>query len=142
MMIQLVHFEGQDYKSSTCHMRVRYARGPARAQACVDCGSPARDWSRRHGAHPMDPRNYDPRCRSCHWRYDGTVKNLAGAPHPYGERSGTAKLTDAQIQELRDRYAEGGISQEALGLNYGVVQSYVSALVRGANRTRRTVTSN
>lgn len=52
--------------------------------ACVDCGSPATDWSLRadakiqieqHGpkrglAFSSDPLDYDPRCHPCHARYD------------------------------------------------------------------------
>lgn len=133
-MIRLVHFDGQAYKNTTCHMRVFYARGPAKRQTCIDCGNQASDWSRRHGTHPMDPANYDPRCRSCHWKYDGIVRNLEGAPPASGERNGMVKLTDAQVQEIKTRYAAGGVSQAALGAEYGIVQSHVSALVRETKR--------
>ncbi|QJY46687.1 HNH endonuclease [Pseudonocardia broussonetiae] len=41
------------------------------------------------------------------------------------------KLTDAQVLELRARYAAGGVLQRELGDEYGIGQSYVSTLVRG-----------
>lgn len=66
------------------HGRVRRARGNASEHQCVDCGCQARDWSLRKGAgRPHvggrddglmvsgDPVDYDPRCRSCHGKYDG-----------------------------------------------------------------------
>lgn len=51
-----------------------------------------------------------------------------------GERRPQAKLTDAQVEEIRERYAAGGISQKALGAEYGVQGSAVSLIV---NRKRR-----
>lgn len=48
-----------------------------------------------------------------------------------GERSGSAKLTDALAIEIRARYAAGSISQAKLAAEYGVRQMAVSDLVRG-----------
>lgn len=47
------------------------------------------------------------------------------------EESGGSKLTRAQVDEIRQRYAAGGISQAALGRAFGVVQQEVSNIVRG-----------
>lgn len=38
---------------------------------------------------------------------------------------------DGQVAEIRRRYAEGGISQIALGREFGVSQQTVSAIVQG-----------
>ena len=46
-----------------------------------------------------------------------------------GERRPNAKLTDAQVDEIRERYAAGGISQRALGAEYGVGGPTVSMIV-------------
>jgi predicted GIY-YIG superfamily endonuclease len=40
------------------------------------------------------------------------------------------KLTNEQAQEIRDRYAKGGISQSKLGLEYGINQYSVSCIIR------------
>ena len=50
-----------------------------------------------------------------------------------GESSGTAKITAAQVQSIRARYATGGISQEKLGNEYGLHQTHIGRIVRGKN---------
>jgi hypothetical protein len=45
-----------------------------------------------------------------------------------------AKLTDAQVMELRGRYDAGGTSQAALAAEYGVSQALVSQIIRGIHR--------
>lgn len=64
------------------HCRVKRERGSARRHACTDCGGPAVEWSYNHAdpneLHDAD-RNctysasiefYEPRCKSCHNRFD------------------------------------------------------------------------
>ena len=77
------------YKSKhsykTAHAAVRRLKGSAKNHRCVDCGGRAADWSLRHGAASVhvgdngrgamcafsaDPLDYEPRCRTCHRRYD------------------------------------------------------------------------
>lgn len=48
-----------------------------------------------------------------------------------GERAGHAKLTNVQAGEIRQRYAAGGISQAALGQEYGVHQFAICRIVSG-----------
>jgi hypothetical protein len=50
---------------------------------------------------------------------------------PSGEDVITAKLTWAQVEEMRTRYTHGGVSRAALGKEYGVSPSTISATVRG-----------
>lgn len=64
------------------HRAIRRARGPAKHYACIDCGRGAEHWSYDHadpdartdpniGApYSPDPWHYQPRCVSCHKRYD------------------------------------------------------------------------
>jgi hypothetical protein len=47
-----------------------------------------------------------------------------------GERVSIAKLTTAQVVEIRARYAAGGISQQALADEYGVYQTIISRVIR------------
>ena len=56
-----------------------------------------------------------------------------GDPKPKGEASPRAKLTDAQITDLRARRASGE-TVTALATVYGVHHSYISRLARGIRR--------
>lgn len=49
-----------------------------------------------------------------------------------GERHPMAKLTAAQVADLRVRYAAGGIGQRALAREFGLSQAQVSNIVSGA----------
>jgi aspartate oxidase len=40
-----------------------------------------------------------------------------------------SKLTKQQVQEIRTRYAQGGISMQALGAQYDVTASNVCSIV-------------
>lgn len=46
-----------------------------------------------------------------------------------GERCGTHKLSEAQMREVRERYAAGGITQKKLGAEFGIKQQGVSNIV-------------
>lgn len=50
-----------------------------------------------------------------------------------GEASGQAKLTEAQVLEIRQRYAGGGLSYGDLGREYGVATGTIPGIVK---RTR------
>lgn len=91
---------------------MRTANGKARDHDCVDCGKTAYDWSRDHDKDGEDPGDYDPRCRSCHLKYDytderrdkisasnkgrATNKSFAGRKH--------SPETKAKMAEARRRY--------------------------------------
>jgi hypothetical protein len=45
------------------------------------------------------------------------------------ERCGQAKLTWALATEIRERYAAGGVTQAALGIEYGVHNSVINRIV-------------
>jgi aspartate oxidase len=53
----------------------------------------------------------------------GTNYNPSGEQHPL------SKLTKQQVQEIRTRYAQGGISMQALGAQYDVTASNVCSIV-------------
>lgn len=48
-----------------------------------------------------------------------------------GERNGASRLTNAQVIEIRHRWGEGGTTQTALAIEYGVTQPLLSRIVRG-----------
>jgi len=52
-----------------------------------------------------------------------------------GERHGNSTLSDADIQNMRERYAAGGISQNDLAKEYGLKQSSISSIILGKTRT-------
>lgn len=53
----------------------------------------------------------------------------------HGELHGMHKLTDAAIAEVRQRYAEGGVTQQVLADEYGVSQVHISWIIRRKTRT-------
>ncbi|ANN16228.1 hypothetical protein SD37_11630 [Amycolatopsis orientalis] len=70
-----------DITYSAAHLRVIAARGRADAHACLDCGSPAAEWSYTHRdpnelyapdgrPYSLDIQQYEPRCRNCHRNLD------------------------------------------------------------------------
>ena len=56
---------------------------------------------------------------------------LARRGRVYGEDSGTAKLTNEQVREIRSRYAAGGVRQIDLANEFGVGRGAVGKIVRG-----------
>lgn len=60
---------------------------------------------------------------------DNTRDRDAKGRQARGERSGTAKLNEADVRAIRSLYASGGFSQARLGWIYGVGQTKISAVV-------------
>jgi 5-methylcytosine-specific restriction endonuclease McrA len=73
---------GEEATYMAVHQRLRKQRGSASAHPCVDCGVNARQWSYNH-KHPaqqidvstgltyaVDLTAYEPRCASCHKKFD------------------------------------------------------------------------
>jgi hypothetical protein len=50
---------------------------------------------------------------------------------PVGEAHGQAKVTASQVLEIRNRYAVGGVSTQALGQEFGLAHTTVGNIVRG-----------
>jgi hypothetical protein len=49
---------------------------------------------------------------------------------PKGEKQALSKLTETQVREIRNKYANGGITQQQLALEYGVNKSNINKLIR------------
>lgn len=76
---------------ASVHHNLRLVRGRASEHACVDCGSPAAQWSYREGEasqcivevdgwvrrYSVDPDDYDPRCAPCHRTFDAEARRRA-----------------------------------------------------------------
>lgn len=54
-----------------------------------------------------------------------------GARVHRGERHSLAKLTRAEVEEIRRGYEAGGTSQRELGKRFGVGQTQISRIIRG-----------
>ena len=52
----------------------------------------------------------------------------------HGEANPTAKLSSAQVEEIRRRYAAGDVLQQELADEYGVHYSLISLIVNGKRR--------
>lgn len=84
---------GEQATNKAVHQRLRKLRGSARHYACVDCGGPAAHWSYdhkasderycpEHGPYTTNLDHYEPRCVSCHKRYD--LNKIKGSERRYG----------------------------------------------------------
>jgi predicted XRE-type DNA-binding protein len=103
------------------HYAVRTARGRASEHIC-ECGNPAVDWAHIHDTDPNDPVNYTPKCRSCHMFYDNPKQ---------GSRNSEAKISEADVIEIREMYATGNWLQREIGELFGIGQCQVSHIIRG-----------
>lgn len=77
--------------------------------------------------------------RSCmnprHLRWATVAENsadrLVDGTHARGERCVTAKLTEAQVLEIRRRYRSGGVTTRSLAFDYGVSQTQICSVLNG-----------
>lgn len=67
---------------------------------------------------------------------DKVAKNRQyGGGAKRGEEHGGSKLTDLQVEEIRELYTLGGYSQHYLGRLFGVGQQQVSRIIHNQQRT-------
>lgn len=76
-----------------------------------------RHWARRH---PIEAK-----ARAL--QNSGFIKN-----RPKGTLNNKAKLTDASVLQMRDEYAQGGVTCSALGIRYGVTKAMAARIIRRA----------
>jgi hypothetical protein len=85
-----------------------------------------------------------------HWFLGTQAQNMRDAaekgriitPDNRGARHGMAKLTEAQVEEIRARYARGDIRQRDLGAEYGIGQQQVSRILRGDSWGHQSIPSS
>ena len=76
-----------------------------------------------------------------HLRWGTQQENVADRavdgtqPFTGGESNGRAKITEAQVVEIRERYAAGGVTQKVLAAEYGVTQVLIGQIIRGVGWT-------
>ena len=70
-----------------------------------------------------------------HLRWGTQVENMADAvlhgTAARGERQGGAKLTEADVIAIRQRYAEGGVLQRELAAEYGITRENARDIING-----------
>lgn len=103
-------------KAATAASHARPRVGRSVAVTCPDCGRVTMRWP------SQVVRNYQ-RCSDCH--------KEARRNRMTGHVPRNAKIDEATAHKIRQRYAEGGISQTQLAAAHGVSQSLVSLIVRG-----------
>lgn len=94
------------------------------------------------GLHVLHTCDTPPCHNDAHWflgtladnNRDRQAKGRTVLPGLSGERHGRATLTDAQVAEIRERYATCDVKQSELALEFGVGQQQISRLVRGESR--------
>ena len=92
-------------------------------------------WELAHGKHIPSGMMVRHRCDNppCvnprHLELGTNRQNMRDMPARGRAPGGRRKLTDVQRAEVRRRYLAGGISQSALGREFGLTQSGVSSIV-------------
>jgi hypothetical protein len=64
------NWAGKSISKRSIHSRIERQKGKAKEHDCVDCGDQAHDWSQIHESDEWEMDSYEPRCRSCHVKYD------------------------------------------------------------------------
>lgn len=121
------------------HERVKALFGAAIMNKCVDCDKRALDWSYIHNTDPANPINYEPRCRSCHQKYDyepinELTKRKMSAGQLYnsnaqGVRNGKARLCESDVAEIRKMHASG-ISAKEIANQFKIDPIHIRAIIR------------
>lgn len=128
---QNVNWVGNKAAYRTLHHRVELLYGKAASHVCVDCGKVANDWSHRHETDPVIPENYDPRCRSCHLKYDRVDDqngHVGRTGYAKGSQHGNAKLIEDQVKEIRER-KDAGETLESLAESFNVCRATIRKIV-------------
>ena len=87
------HWRADVVSYGGAHDRLDRDHGLAKTHQCVDCNGPAAHWSYDHAdpdeltspegyPYSLDAGHYEPRCSSCHARFDAARKR----PHFFGAR--------------------------------------------------------
>ena len=67
-------WKGDDVGYKGKHYRIIKLKGKASEYKCIDCPNQARDWSNVDHLYSLDPDDYQPRCTSCHRKYDNKLQ--------------------------------------------------------------------
>ena len=121
------HWLGDDVSLSAMHGRVRAARGTP--DLCEFCGNTDPEvsrfeWAFNNVGDRLNVNDYMRLCAACHRVFDQSHL-------PHGSAHHNAKLVEAQVIELKERYAAGGISQRKLAKQFKISLAEVSKILTG-----------
>ena len=112
------NFDGRNLKAHRVAFSLATGEDPAGRVVCHRCDNP-------------------PCCNPAHLFMADQRTNLSDmrrkrrASCGRGEGNGRARISSAQVTEIRRRYAAGGISYKALASEYGVAESTIGHAVEG-----------
>jgi len=122
-----VWFEGRNMPAPRASLILAGVEVPSDAFACHHCDSPpCVNPEHLYVGTPMTNVS----------DMDSRGRRVSRVAHPAsaGERNHNAKLTDAQVAEIRQRYSGTRGEQTALAREYGVTQALVHMIVKGSHR--------
>ncbi len=106
--------KGRRYQAHRISWRLHFGEIPEGMKACHHCDNPA--------------------CvRPSHLFLGTQTHNVADmnakGRHAFGEKNGSAKMTNEQVRDIRRRYAAGGVLQHTLAVEHGVADCTISQIV-------------
>lgn len=86
-----------------------------------------------HEARHLNDVPHDNRIENLAWGtpLENAADKIRNGGQTFGERSGTAKLTELDVRSIRLRYAAGGVTLRALGAEFGVSHTAIRRAVTG-----------
>jgi hypothetical protein len=124
------------------HRLIPQIRGLAAEYNCVDCCEQSEQWTWTHGKDPHDVYSYDPRCHSCHNKYDNikpviTIKSkikmsLAKIGNDNADRGSShwaTLITESDVIEIR-KLADQGISRSSLQKRYRLSEPALRRIIK------------
>ena len=124
-------FPTQSVEWRRIHSRVRRTYGSPSLYACNDCNGDATDWSWIHGKDPDDIDSYEPRCKSCHMKYDMTDEWRSNNAR-YGNKNACGNNqahTAADVLEIRRIHSQGLYNMNQIARIYGVSNTSIKKIV-------------
>lgn len=117
------------------HQKLKRKRGRAAEQTCSACNNQASTWAYMHNcedeliddgwAYCPHIEHYSAMCMPCHMKLDES----------YGETHWQAKLTEAAVIDMRQKYATGNFVMAELGAIYGVSEDTANKAIVGSTWT-------
>ena len=115
-----------DNKYASVHKWINYHYGRARLNKCK-CGKDAYEWAlKKDCEYDWEINNFIAMCRSCHNKYDDKVV----PPPMVGEKHCSAKLTDSEALEIKERIFNGERNKD-IAKDYNVKYSTISKIRTG-----------
>lgn len=117
---------GKSRNSSMLSHRVAYglATGESPEAVCHRCDNPSCCNPAHLFGGTRGDNNKDMTRKGRHWASVDKSRSAKGEGH------GHAKLTNEKVREIRARYANGGLTQRGLAVEYAVSQRTIAKIVR------------